>query len=774
MTDAYFKAENFKPKNDFTYEVQFMKKLAGGEILFLALVMFLSVLAGCSNSPSDDPATETGYNASEQPGDSDNEALLKIESYLSQLQFPDNSENSELLDRITAKLGLINIEDEELVSNLEAELKRLIETEYEEGLANSANRVLAKFESLLDESLLPDPGEDTEPVAVEGVDPDAVRVLVSDGITRKGAFGAGEEIIPYAVVYALSNAKSDNALGYLLAKKVEGALVQFSYKNQELGVLARWRKLGEPLITDGKGLAVQKCLSPYLSEACFPTLMFPEQKDILLKAEVILPEKTVTDDNAFIRVLSTYEDLNHDAILTDHDNTLHETGGSNTLNDVIDAAHVLKKEWPVMDACVVREVEGWMDEGNDLVIVSGLPHQLRGKAREQMTLHFNDSPRRIPMILEKDTPYDDMREFKAGIIKTLKNLYGGSHVKAMVGDTVSQDGYGALANGVFYAPYMVNYKANPDRLDTIGYGKIDPNTIAMDWSEVMEMIETGSISKKNFWIRNNAFLNIAHRGGGELAPEDTLVAYRNAVSVGADAIEGDCHRTKDGIMVVSHDSTVDRCTDGTGAIEDLTFDEIRALDAGYRYTADGGATYPFRGKGIKIPTVEEVFKMLTTDLSGVPMILEIKTENNRAEAVSLVLDLIEKYDGGTGDLINRLQMGAFNQEALDYIYEMGKDRGMELIRCYSTEGVIEFLTTPVSVLLDPEYVSPGDVLALPWALVMPSVMKKARETGTNANVWTVNDKFHMKWLKNVMKVDGIMTDNPALLEEVIKEDAAKK
>jgi glycerophosphoryl diester phosphodiesterase len=139
-----------------------------------------------------------------------------------------------------------------------------------------------------------------------------------------------------------------------------------------------------------------------------------------------------------------------------------------------------------------------------------------------------------------------------------------------------------------------------------------------------------------------------------------------------------------------------------------------------------------------------------------------------------VLDLIEKYDGGTGDLINRLQMGAFNQEALDYIYEMGKDRGMDLIRCYSTEGVIEFLTTPVSVLLDPGYVSPGDVLALPWALVTSSVMKKARETGTNANVWTVNDKFQMKWLKNVMKVDGIMTDNPALLEEVIKEDAQKK
>jgi glycerophosphoryl diester phosphodiesterase len=227
-------------------------------------------------------------------------------------------------------------------------------------------------------------------------------------------------------------------------------------------------------------------------------------------------------------------------------------------------------------------------------------------------------------------------------------------------------------------------------------------------------------------------------------------------------------------MVVSHDATVDRCTNGSGAIEDLTFAEIRSLDAGYWYTPDNGATYPFRGKGVKIPTVEEVFQMLTTDLSDVPMILEIKTEKNRAEAVEFVLDLILEYDKGTGDLINRLQMGAFNQEALDYVYQMGKDRDMDLIRCYSTEGVIQFLTKPVTELLSPDYVSPGDVLALPWALVTPSVMEKARETGTNANVWTVNDKFHMKWLKNVMKVDGIMTDNPRLLEEVIMEDAAKK
>jgi glycerophosphoryl diester phosphodiesterase len=337
----------------------------------------------------------------------------------------------------------------------------------------------------------------------------------------------------------------------------------------------------------------------------------------------------------------------------------------------------------------------------------------------------------------------------------------------MVGDTASQDGYGAYHNGVKYAAYKINYKANPERLVIDGDVKVDKNQIAMDWKEVIEFIEGGDIAEKNFWLRNNEFLNIAHRGGGDLAPEDTLTAYRNAVAVGADAIEGDCHRTKDGVMVVSHDATIDRCTDGKGAIEDLTFAEIRSYDAGAKYTPDGGKTYPFKGKGIKIPTVEEVFVMLTTDLKGIPMILEIKTEKNREDAVKRVLDLIAKYDR-EGDLINRLQMGAFNQEALDYIYGEGEKRGMELVRCYSTEGVLKFLTTPLDDMLAPDYQSPGDVLALPWQLATSSVMNKAREANVNVNVWTVNDEFQMKWLRNVMHVDGIMTDNPALLEGLLK------
>ncbi len=275
------------------------------------------------------------------------------------------------------------------------------------------------------------------------------------------------------------------------------------------------------------------------------------------------------------------------------------------------------------------------------------------------------------------------------------------------------------------------------------------------------------IGETNFWLMDSEFLNIAHRGGGLLSPEDTIVCYKNALDLGADAIEGDCHRTKDGVMVISHDATVDRCTNGNGAIEDLTFEELRMLDAGYWFTSDG-QTYPYRGKGIKIPTVREVFQLLTEDYPDAPMILEIKTQNNKEDAVDSVLDLIEEYDQGTGNLVNRLQMGAFNQEALDLLKHKGLDRGIDIVRCFSIEGVLEFLFTPIPVLSSEDYEFPGDVLALPTPVVTRRVMDKARNVGLKVNVWTVNSRFMMQWLIHVMKVDGIMTDNPALLHEILE------
>ncbi len=102
-------------------------------------------------------------------------------------------------------------------------------------------------------------------------------------------------------------------------------------------------------------------------------------------------------------------------------------------------------------------------------------------------------------------------------------------------------------------------------------------------------------------------LVIAHQGGDGLWPGDTMFAFEQAVALGVDVLEMDLHITQDGVLVISHDETVDRTTDGTGEIEKMTLAEIKALDAGHNWSADGGGTFPYRGQGISIPTLEEVF-----------------------------------------------------------------------------------------------------------------------------------------------------------------------
>src|SRR5215207_10956636 len=103
-------------------------------------------------------------------------------------------------------------------------------------------------------------------------------------------------------------------------------------------------------------------------------------------------------------------------------------------------------------------------------------------------------------------------------------------------------------------------------------------------------------------------LVIAHQGGDGVWPGNTMYAFDKAVEIGADVLEMDAHITKDREIVLMHDESVDRTTDGTGLIEDLTLAEIQQLDAAYKWTNDEGQTFPFRGKGIQVPKLEEVFE----------------------------------------------------------------------------------------------------------------------------------------------------------------------
>lgn len=122
-------------------------------------------------------------------------------------------------------------------------------------------------------------------------------------------------------------------------------------------------------------------------------------------------------------------------------------------------------------------------------------------------------------------------------------------------------------------------------------------------------------------LDQNARPVIGHRGNRTFSPENTIESMREAVSVGADAIEFDVHVTKDGVPVVHHDPTLDRTTNAKGLISDRTLAELSDIDAGYRFSRDLGRTFPWRGRGVKIPSLDSVME----EFPLLPMIIEIKT-----------------------------------------------------------------------------------------------------------------------------------------------------
>lgn len=97
-----------------------------------------------------------------------------------------------------------------------------------------------------------------------------------------------------------------------------------------------------------------------------------------------------------------------------------------------------------------------------------------------------------------------------------------------------------------------------------------------------------------YFENTNHPLVIAHQGGDGLWPSNTLFAFEHATELGVDVLEMDIHMTKDGVLVVSHDETVDRLTDGTGLIKEMTLSEVQALDAAYDWSRlDDGAEFPW-------------------------------------------------------------------------------------------------------------------------------------------------------------------------------------
>ncbi len=253
-------------------------------------------------------------------------------------------------------------------------------------------------------------------------------------------------------------------------------------------------------------------------------------------------------------------------------------------------------------------------------------------------------------------------------------------------------------------------------------------------------------------------VNLAHRGASSLAPENTIEAFRLAVEAGAGGLELDVHLTRDGHVVVLHDATVDRTTDGEGPVSEMTIDELCGFDAGYNFSLDGELARPYRGRGVRVPTLEEVLR----EFPGVAVNIDIKAGRpgiegavfgvlREADALGRVLVVstphatvkrFRKVSGG------HVSTGASKWE-IGVFYLLSRLRLDRLVR--------------------PAY----DALQVPLrhrgiTLVTSRFIRAAHDRGVRVDVWTINQANEMRRLLD-LGADVIMTDRPRTLAEVLRE-----
>ena len=251
---------------------------------------------------------------------------------------------------------------------------------------------------------------------------------------------------------------------------------------------------------------------------------------------------------------------------------------------------------------------------------------------------------------------------------------------------------------------------------------------------------------------------LAHRGASARAPENTLEAFRLAVEEGAGGLELDVHATRDGEIVVIHDASVDRTTDGSGAVAGMTLEELRRLDAGYRFSPDGGRTFPYRGRGTRIPTLAEVY----AQFPDVRVNADIK--ETRAGTEEVVLRVIRRAAAEVRTLV------ASNDHAV--VRRFRRASGGRIRTAASRREIAAFYLMSCSrlkALGRPAY----DALQVPVehkgiALVTPRFLGAAHSRDVRVDVWTINDAAEMRRLLD-LGVDGVMTDRPGVLASLLEE-----
>ena len=251
-------------------------------------------------------------------------------------------------------------------------------------------------------------------------------------------------------------------------------------------------------------------------------------------------------------------------------------------------------------------------------------------------------------------------------------------------------------------------------------------------------------------------LVIAHRGASACQPENTLPAFRLAFeALHADMVEFDIRTSKDGVPVVHHDAQLERTTNGKGYVIQTTFRELEALDAGYHFDPSGGGKFQERGKGLRIPSLEEVLR----EFPGRSFAIEIKERS--AELTRSVMGLVKKYGAD-----ERVIVGSRHN-----IVSRELKQNFQGIRRFCSQGdiislMIDFRRGGRSGQKEPLVVASLPTRGFRMRFDSLEWIEHLHRCGIRIFFWTINSSLVMKslWIKGA---DGILTDDPGLLNRVL-------
>ncbi len=255
---------------------------------------------------------------------------------------------------------------------------------------------------------------------------------------------------------------------------------------------------------------------------------------------------------------------------------------------------------------------------------------------------------------------------------------------------------------------------------------------------------------------DRTILVFAHQGGEGVWPSNTMLGFERSAALGAEVLDTDMHITKDGALVLMHDQTADRTTNGTGAIRDLTLADLQRLDAGYRFSLDGGNTFPFRGQGLAVPTLESLFQRWPDKRFGI----EIKqTPPDIAKPFCAMIRKFGMQDKVLVSSFAQANMDAFRAECPEVATSATQDE-VTLFFALNTVGLTYAYTPKFQSLQVPETFGSLTILT-------PQFMAGARNRGLSAQPWTINEPDQLKRMI-ALNVDAINTDFPERLIALLK------